>query len=184
MVLIAVFQSLGKWTVFAFSAKLKLYPLLRSQGGGGGRVMTSWVGSERLGFAHHFGLGDKGISNKEKLVLVQKVPRRKIPSELLQFPSFQNKCFPRSLQTLILTCSTFPLSLIPPPSLSFCSSAPGHEVKCSLQHVGNIWPCYQGDPHPAYLWGQSLCPSLGEDFLAHGGSSSFLGNYLIQRYQL
>lgn len=123
-----------------------------------GRVMTSSVGREMLGFAHHFGPWDKGRSNKEKLALAQKVLLRRIPSEFLQLPFFQNKCFPRSLQTLTLTCLTFPLSLIPTPFSNFCNSAPGtlkSSFPCNI--VGNIWPCYQRDSHPCSPLEDRVC---------------------------
>lgn len=41
--------------------------------GGVGKVMTSWVGREILGFAHHFGPWDKGRRKRGKLVFAQKV---------------------------------------------------------------------------------------------------------------
>ena len=152
------FSKSGKTNCFHIFCQTQIILSSAVRPGDVGRMMTSLVGREMLGFAHHSGPWDKGRSNKQKLVLAQKVLLRRIPSEFLQLPFFQNKCFPRSLQTLTLTCLTFPLSLIPTPFSKFLQfSSRNIEVKFSLQHVGNIWPCYQGDPHPCSPLEDRVC---------------------------
>lgn len=105
-------KSLGKWTAFAFSAKLKLSSP-RSQAWGVGKVMTSWVGREILGFAHHFGPWDTGRRNREKLVFAQKVLSEGFHLSFCSLSLLQNKHFPCSCKHSYSRVWLLPFSFLP-----------------------------------------------------------------------
>lgn len=132
MVLIAVFQSLGKMNCFCIFCQTQI---ILSQIAPLGRVRGEWWqrGWEGKYLVSHTMLAfwDKGTDYKEKLVVVQKALLRRLPFEFLLLPFFGNGSNLLRIHIVQVPANThthmfdFLLSLTSPPFLSFCNSALG-----------------------------------------------------------
>lgn len=184
MVLIAVFQKVWENELLLHFLPNSNYPLPHSQGWGCGESDDKLGGKRDTGFCSPFWTLRYRQKEQREACFCSESPLRRIPFEFLQPFFFQNKHFPCSLQTLILTCLTSPLSLIPPPSFSFCSSAPGtlqSHFPCSPLETSGL--AINVTPNSCSPFrGQSWCPLPEADFLVHENNSSFLRNSLTQIY--
>lgn len=115
--------------------------------------MTSWVEREMLSFAR---LSPRPPEIKAQVArkssFYSENPLKKDPAWV---PAASSSSEYESSESSAVHAHThahvfdFSPSLLPPPSLSFCSSALATFESSVRQHVGNIWPFYKKTPSPA-----------------------------------
>lgn len=126
IVLIAVFQSLGKNELFLHFLPNPNYPLPNSPVGEGvGGVMTKRVEREILGLTHHVGPLRSRHRLQGEARCSAESPLKKVPIWVSSAFLLSEYILSKSLQTLILTCLIFFFLSFLPLFLVFCNSALG-----------------------------------------------------------
>lgn len=145
-------KSMGKWTAFAFSAKLKLYSPPQSVLGVWGKWWQAGWAEEILGFAHHFGPWDKGRRKRGKLVFAQKVLSEGFHLSFCSLPSFRVSIFQAPCKHSHSRVWLLPFLLFLPLLLIFAVQLQEHCSHISFvarwKHLAllSMWP-----PTPAHL---------------------------------